>query len=183
MRHQDFLAAGARIFAISIDAPERNAAMVAKLSLPFPFLSDPDRSLAIRPYGVADEKDERHIARPAVVVVTTDHKEVFRFVSRDFADRIPEDQVLASIQVLNLPAITQSIPEPGQADPSPRSLSPSNLRIYFRGARFAAQAMGLRHAHYAEEIKTDSKAYVAEMDRFTDALDWLRAKTDDQPKA
>ncbi len=183
MRHQDFLAAGARIFAISIDPPERNAAMVAKLSLPFPFLSDPDRSLAIRPYGVADEKDERHIARPAVIVVTTDHKEQFRFVSRDFADRIPEDQVLASIQELKLPATTQQIPEPGQAHPSPRSLSPSNLRIYFRGARFAAQAMGLRHAHCAEDIKTDSKAYVAEMDRFTEALDWLRARTDDQPKA
>ena len=49
--------------------------------------------------------------------------------------------------------------------------------------RFAAQAMGLRHAHYAEEIKTDSKAYVAEMDRFTEALDWMRARTDDHPKA
>jgi hypothetical protein len=182
MRHQDFLAAGARIFAISIDAPERNAAMVAKLSLPFPFLSDPDRSLAIRPYGVADEKDERHIARPAVIVVTTDHQEVFRFVSRDFADRIPEDQVLAAIQELKLPATTQQPPKPGPAEPGSRSLSPSNLRIYFRGARFAAQAMGLRHAHYAEEIKTDSKAYVAEMDRFTEALDWLRATTDDQPK-
>ena len=183
MRHQDFLAAGARIFAISIDAPDRNAAMVAKLSLPFPYLSDPDRSQAIQPYGVADEKDERHIARPAIIVVTTDRKEVFRFVSRDFADRIPEDQVLASIQELKLPATTQPVPEPGQADPSPRSLSPSNLRIYFRGARFAAQAMGLRHAHFAEEIKVDSKAFVAEMDRFTEALDWLRARTDSQPKA
>ena len=183
MRHQDFLAAGARIFAISIDPPDRNAAMVAKLSLPFPFLSDPDRSLAIRPFDVADEKDDRHIARPAVVVVAPDNKEVFRLVSRDFADRASEDRVLASLQELKLPATTQPVPEPGQADPSPRSLSPSNLRIYFRGARFAAQAMGLRHAHYAEEIKVDSKAYVAEMDRFTEALDWLRAKTDDPPKA
>jgi len=183
MRHQDFLAAGARIFAISIDAPERNAAMVAKLSLPFPFLSDPDRTLAIRPFGVADEKDERLIARPAVVVVTEPNKEVFRFVSRDFADRIPEDQVLASIQELGLPATTQQVPEPGQAEPGLRSLSPSNLKIYFRGARFAAQAMGLRHAHYAEEIKADSKAYVAEMDRFTEALDWLRARTGQQPMA
>ena len=181
MRHQEFLAAGARIFAISIDPPERNAGMVAKLSLPFPFLSDPDRSQVIRPYGVADEKDERHIARPAVIVVTTDHKEVFRFVSRDFADRIPEDEVLASIEELNLPATTQPSPKPGTAEPGRRSLSPSNLKVYFRGARFAAQAMGLRHAHYAEEIKTDSKAYVAEMDRFTEALDWLRARTDESP--
>lgn len=182
MRHQNFLAAGARLFAISIDPPERNAAMVAKLSLPFPFLSDPDRSQAIRPFGVADEKDDRHIARPAVVVMTPEREEVFRFVSRDFADRISEDRVLAAIEELNLPATSQQPPEPGQPDPSARSLSPSNLRIYFRGARFAAQAMGLRHAHFADEIKVDSKAYVAEMDRFAEALDWLRAQTSDQPK-
>ena len=182
MRHQQFLEAGVRTFGISIDAPELNAAMVAKLSLPFPILSDPDRSLAIRPFGVADERDQRLIARPAVVVVTAQNKEVFRFVSRDFADRIPEEELLNSIQSLDLPATAQAPPEPGPAEPGPRSLSPSDLRIYFRGARFAAQAMGLRHAHYAEEIKTDSKAYVAEMDRYTEALDWLRARTDDQPK-
>ena len=62
--------AGARVFAISVDPPGRNAAMVEKLSLPFPYLSDPDRSQAIIPYGVADEKDERKIARPSIVLVT-----------------------------------------------------------------------------------------------------------------
>jgi hypothetical protein len=36
--------------------------------------------------------------------------------------------------------------------------------------------MGLRHGHHAEEIKADSKAYVAEMDRYTDSIDWLRQK-------
>jgi hypothetical protein len=33
--------------------------------------------------------------------------------------------------------------------------------------------MGLRHAHYAGEIKADSKAFVAEMDRYTAAIEWL----------
>ena len=183
MRHQQFLDAGVRTFAISVDIPERNAAMVEKLSLPFPYLSDPDRSRAISPFGVADEKDERHIARPAVVVVTPQSEEAFRFVSRDYADRVPEDEVLAVVQRLNLPAASQPPPERGEPSPSSRSLSPSNLRIYFRGARFAAQTMGLRHAHYAEEIKVDSKAYVAEMDRFVEALNWLREKTRREPDA
>jgi hypothetical protein len=31
--------------------------------------------------------------------------------------------------------------------------------------------MGFRHGHHAEEIKEDSKAHVAETDRFTEALD------------
>ena len=165
------------MFAVSVDPPGRNAAMVEKLSLPFPYLSDPDRSQAITPYEVADEKDERRIARPAIVVITPGHEVGFRFVSRDFADRLPEDEVLAALHQLGLAPTTQEPPERGTPDPGARSLSPSNLKIYFRGARYAAQIMGLRHAHYAEEIKIDSKAYVAEMDRFTAALDWLRTQS------
>ena len=176
MRHQQLLAAGVRLFAISIDSPERNAALIHKLQLPFPYLSDPDRSKAITPYGVADEKDDRHIARPAMVVVGPDQVEAFRFVSRDFADRLPEDEVLMAVQQLALPPTTQGPPRIGPAEPGPRSLSLHDLRIYFRGARFAALTMGLRHGHHAEAIKADSKAYVAEMDRFTEALDWLRQK-------
>lgn len=173
MRHQEFLAAGVRLYAISIDSPERNAAMVEKLSLPFPYLSDPDRSKAIIPYGVADEKDDRLISRPGLITVTPDLQEAFRFVSKDFAERMPEVEVLAAVQRLKLPPTTQDRPLIGKADPGPRSLSLPGLRIYMRGARFAALTMGLRHGHQAEEIKEDSKAYVAEMDRFTEALDWL----------
>jgi hypothetical protein len=162
------------LFAISVDSPERNAAMVEKLRLPFPYLSDPDRSKVIIPWGVADAKDDRHIARPALLAVKPDQEEAFRFVSRDFADRLPEDQLVTAIQQLALAPTTQEPPRIGPAEPGPRSLSPRDLRIYFRGARFAALAMGLRHGHLAEEIKADSKAYVAEMDRYTEALDWIR---------
>lgn len=182
MRHQQLLAAGVRVFAISVDSPQRNAAMVEKLTLPFPYLCDPDRSKAIVPYGVADEKDDRHIARPALVVVTRDREEAFRFVSRDFADRLPEDQVVMAVQQLALAPTTQEPPRIGPAEPGPRSLSLHDLRVYFRGARFAALAMGQRHGHHAETIKADSKAYVAEMDRYTEALEWLRQRspTDDR---
>jgi len=173
MRHQEFLAAGLRLYAISVDSPERNAAMVEKLSLSFPYLSDPDRSKAIIPYRVADEKDDRMISRPALIAVTPDLEEAFRFVSKDFAERMPEAEVVAAIQRLNLGPTTQDEPVVGKAESGPRSLSLPELRIYLRGARFAALAMGLRHGHHAEEIKDDSKAYVAEMDRFTKALDWL----------
>ena len=90
MLHRRFLEAGVRLYALSIDSPERNSAMVEKLSLPFPYLSDPDRTRAITPFGVADPKDERLISRPAVVIVTPAGEEGFRFVSRDFADRMAE---------------------------------------------------------------------------------------------
>jgi peroxiredoxin len=177
MRHKEILAAGARLFAVSVDSPGRNAALVEKLYLPFPVLSDPDRSGAISPYGVADEKDARMIARPAILVVTPAREEAFRIVSRDFADRLPEDELLAALERLGLAATSQGSPGPGTPEPGSGSLSLSELRIYFRGARFAAQAMGLRHAHFADEIKFDSKKYVAGMDRFTAALDWLRQQS------
>jgi hypothetical protein len=172
-RHQELLAAGARVYAISIDSPERNAAMVEKLSLPFPYLSDPDRSHTIVPYGVADEMDDRLISRPALIAITPDRQEAFRFVSRDFADRMPETEVVAAIRRLDLGPTTQDQPLIGAAMAGPRSISLPALRVYLRGARFAALTMGLRHGHHSDEIKEDSKAYVAEMDRFTEALDWL----------
>ncbi|MCI0678758.1 MAG: peroxiredoxin family protein [Actinobacteria bacterium] len=173
MRHEELLGAGVRLYAISVDSPGRNAAMVMKLSLPFPYLSDPDRSQAIIPYEVADEKDDRLISRPALIAVTPDGREVFRFVSRDFAERMPEDEVVATARRLNLRPTTQDPPLVGDVEEGPRSLTLPALRVYMRGARFAALAMGLRHGHHAEEIKKDSKAYVSEMDRYTQALDWL----------
>lgn len=145
--------------------------MVEKLSLPFPFLSDPDRSLAISPLDVADAKDERNISQPAVILVTPDREEAFRFVSRDFAERMPEAEILARAGDLGLPPTTQEPPMVGPAEPGPRSLRLDQLKIYMRGARFAALAMGLRHGHLSEEIKDDSKAYVAEMDRYSEAID------------
>ena len=158
---------------MSVDSPQRNAAMVEKLTLPFPYLSDPDRTAAIRPYGLADLKDERIIALPAVLLVTASGNEVFRFVARDFADRLPEEEILSRAMALGLPPTTQPPPHTANPSPGPRSLSPQQLRIYFRGARFAALAMGLRHGHFSDEIKDDSKAYVAEMDRFTKSIEWL----------
>ena len=176
MLHERFLEAGTRLLAISIDSPERNAAMVEKLLLPFAYLSDPDRTAVIGPYGLADPKDVRNIALPAVVLVTPAAEEAFRFVSRDFAERLPEEKILDQAVNLGLPPTTQARPLTANSQPGPRSLSAEQLRIYYRGARFAALAMGLRHAHFSDEIKNDSKAYVAEMDRYTAAIEQLMSR-------
>jgi hypothetical protein len=174
--HRDFLAAGVRIFAISIDSPGQHAAMVEKLSLPFPMLSDPDRTRAIEPFRVADPKDKRALSRPAMVLIDPDSGEQWRFVSRDFAERLPEEDALARARSLGLPAVTQDVPSPGDPVPGPRAMPFDQLLTYFRGARYAALAMGLRHGHFDESIKDDSKAYVAEMDRFTEAVEELKER-------
>ena len=144
--------------------------MVEKLSLPFPLLSDPDRSLIIDPMGVADPNDARDIARPAMILVGTDGSEQWRFVSRDYADRLPNDEVLAQVTELGLPATGQPSPAIGPAEPGAKAMPFDGLFHYLRGARFAAQAMGLRHKDLGETIKDDSKAYVAEMDEMLEAV-------------
>lgn len=158
-----------RLFGLSIDTPGQNAAMVQKLRLPFPLLSDPDRSRAIQPLGLSDPKDERQIAKPAMVLFRSGGDETWRFVSRDFADRLPEADALAAAEDLGLDSTTQEPAKPGDPAPGPRAMRLEEMPTYFRAVRFAALAMGLRHGHRDEAIKEDSKAYVAEMDRFSEA--------------
>ena len=177
--YDQFLAVGTRIAAISIDSPEQQAAMVEKLDLPFPMLSDPDRSLAIEPFDVVDPKDHRNLSRPALVLLTPTGEEAFRFVSRDFADRLPEADVLEHARQLGLGEVTQSAIEVGPAEASPGAMPLEGLPYYLRGARFAALAMGLRHKDLGDAIKEDSKAYVAEMDRYFEAVQELRARLND----
>ena len=159
-----------------MDSVGQHAATVASLQIPFPLLSDPDRSLAIEPFGVADPNDPRNLARPAMIVVDSEGNEAFRFVSRDYADRLPEDDVLDVVQGLDLGPTTQPAPTPGTPEPGKKAMPLDGLPYYLRGARFAVQALGLRHKDLGEEFKEDAKAYVAEMDRYFEAVQALRER-------
>jgi hypothetical protein len=172
--HQTFTNAGVRLFGVSVDSPGQQSAMVDKLSLPFPMLSDPDRSAAIDPLDLADPDDPRGLARPSLVLFAPGGQEVWRFVSRDFADRMPEDDVIAHVQAQGWPATTQDPPALGPIEPGEKAMPLDALPVYFRGARFAALAMGLRHGHLDASVTADSKAYVAEADRFIEAVQALR---------
>lgn len=144
--------------------------MIEKLSLPFPLLSDPERSRIIEPMGLADPNDARNLARPAMVLIGPEGSEQWRFVSRDYADRLPNDEVIERVRGLGLEATTQPPPDIGQVEAGPKAMPFEGLFHYIRGARFAAQAMGLRHKDLSDEIKRDSKAYVAEMDEMLVAI-------------
>ena len=159
------MAAGARVVGISVDSPAQHAAMVEKLRLPFPLLSDPDRSKAIIPWGLADPHDRRMIAIPAIVGVGPDGGETFRFTGRDFADRPTEDWVVDALKGMDLSPTTQDRPELGAIAPGPHAMPAEQLFPYFRGARFAAVALSRRHP----EIFEDASAYIAEMDRYMES--------------
>ncbi len=57
-----------------------------------------------------------------------------------------------------------------------RVLAGRRSPFYLRGARFAVQALGFRHRDLGEEFKEDAKAYVAEMDRYLEAVRDLRKR-------
>ena len=170
--HSEITAVGGRVFAIDVDSTEQHAAMIEKLELPFEYLSDPDRSKAIEPYGLTNPNDKRNLAYPAIVVVTPDGEEAFRVLSRDYADREPEDELIHRLRELGLPATRQSKPQMGPAAPGPNAMPLRALEPYFRGARFAVVAMKGRFPETAE----DADRYIAQMDRFIHATRELKAR-------
>jgi hypothetical protein len=165
-RYDEITGAGGRIVGISIDSPQQNAAMIEKLMLPFPLLSDPDREGAISPYRVADENDARDIARPAAVVVAPDGEETFRLLARDFADRPVEDEIIAELAALGLPPASADPLTVGPAEPGPKALVLETLLPYYRGAFFAVKAMGLRHPDLAAEADT----FMAQLERYSEGV-------------
>src|SRR2546428_10184353 len=89
-----FERAGLQVAAIVVDEPSNNLAMVEKLLLPFPILSDPDAKV-IHSYDVWNPADGG-VAKPALFLVRPDFSIGFRYVGTDFADR-PEDEELFAV--------------------------------------------------------------------------------------
>ncbi|MBK7399596.1 MAG: redoxin domain-containing protein [Myxococcales bacterium] len=83
---------GARTVGISVDAREDSVALIAKLGLHFPLLSDADLRVAAA-YGVAMEG--RDIAVPAVFVVARDGTITWKRVGESITDRPSAALVLA----------------------------------------------------------------------------------------
>jgi peroxiredoxin len=88
---ESFERAGLRVAAICVDTVEQNRAMVDKLLLPFPVLSDPDATV-IEPWGVLNMA-EKGIAKPALFLVQPDWSIAYGYVGQDFTDR-PTDEDL-----------------------------------------------------------------------------------------
>jgi len=169
-RQDEFLSRGGRVFGLSADTAPMNTAIVEKLSLPFPVLSDPDRSEAITPLGFADEKDPRQISRPGTVIIDTNGEVAFSTTGRDYADRPNEDTLLEALEGLGLPATTQTPPELGESQPGEKAMAYEGLPHYFRGAKFAVMALRGRHRDLSEEFTDDTKRYLQMVERYLEAL-------------
>jgi len=169
-RHDEFLSRGGRVYALSADTAPMNAAIVEKLALPFPVLSDPNRTEAITPLGFADEKDPRQISRPGTLIVDPNGEIVFSVTGRDYADRPDEDDLLEALDSLELPPTTQTPPELAEVRPGEKAMSYEGLPHYFRGAKFAVLAVRGRYRDLSDEFADETKRYVQMVERYLEAL-------------
>jgi peroxiredoxin len=81
---------------ISVDPIENNRAMVEKLLLPFPLLSDPDGRV-IKEWDVWNDNDGG-IAKPSIFAIRSDGSIGWAYVGRDFADRPTDDELFNSLR-------------------------------------------------------------------------------------
>ena len=171
LRHSELTDAGARPVGIAVDSVGQQAAMVEKLRLPFPLLSDPGGEQAIKPYDLWNEQERGGIAHPAIVIVDPQGTVAFRSVSGDFADRMTEDEVVQAVRSLGLESTTQDPPQVGEPDPGPQAMPVRAMGPYFRGVRFASIALGMRHP----EIRDDSKRLSDEAARYVESTGTLKS--------
>ena len=153
---------GATIAAIVIDPPEQNAAMVEKLALPFPILSDADGERAIKPLGVWDA--EGKMATPAIIVLAPDGREVYRYAGVDFMDRPNDDEILEALSSLGLPETETPGGTIAHLDPQPgsRATKLDNLAVYMRGVHFASKALAERARDPFDKAEAERTSRMAE---------------------
>jgi peroxiredoxin len=87
---------GVSLAGISVDPIENNRAMVEKLLLPFPLLSDPEGRV-IKEWDVWNDNDGG-IARPSIFANRSDGSIGWAYVGRDFADRPTDDELFKSLR-------------------------------------------------------------------------------------
>jgi peroxiredoxin len=91
-----FVAEGVDLAAIVVDQEENNRAMVDKLLLPFPILSDPE-SRVIREWDLLNA-GEHDIAKPAIFGIRSDGAIIYRYVDVDYTDRPDDEELFAGLK-------------------------------------------------------------------------------------
>lgn len=158
---------------MSVDPPGRAAALARRWHLPFPVLSDPGGEGYLRPLGVWNPEDHGGIAVPALIVVAPDGREVFRSVSRDFADRPTDDDVVAALDRLGLPPADLPPWRPEvEPEEDPGAFRTEAFGHYMRGVRSGSSALARRMVDAADRAEAQAVSTMAAS--FLDA--WKRRR-------
>jgi len=133
--------------AIVVDSEGRNIALAKSWHLPFRIISDPGGLHILKPLDLWNADERGGIAVPALVVISPEGEEVFRVRSRDFADRVNDENALVALEKQGYPALDPSPPAwQSQVEPEidRRAFKPEFFGAYCRGNRFAAVALSGR---------------------------------------
>lgn len=89
------------ILAISVDSPEDNEKVVAKLALSYPILSDPDLE-AITAFGVGHEEGMmgKDIARPAVFIIDPEGQVAWKAITDNWRVRVTPERIIEALDSL-----------------------------------------------------------------------------------
>ena len=139
--------AGAEVIAISTDDEGRQAGMFARWPTPHVrYVADPGGETYLRPLDLYDPGERDGIGLPGMLVIAPDATVAYRYVGRDFADRTTDEEVLAAVDALGVPAIDPPPGGPVADVPAglDRYFATDHLVPYFKGNRFGAVAIGGR---------------------------------------
>jgi len=152
-----------------------NAAMVEKLLLPFPLLSDPNGSL-IQRFGLWNAGER--VAVPSILVVDQTGTIVYFYSGHDFADRPGDAEVFTALARMErggtyedgTPQI-QVAPDEAQQSVGPdrRAMSLEELVPYYQGAFFTSVALKGRLADRGEAV-SEVSSYQDMVRDYRDAL-------------
>jgi len=131
--------------------------------LPFAIDSDPGGERILQPLGLWNALERGGIAWPAILVVDPDGYEAYRYRSRDFADRPTDDDLLAVLATLGVPAIASAPPWDPGVEPvdDPEALRVDAFGPYFRGIRSATIALAGRLSSEADRVEVSAMRAMA----------------------
>jgi peroxiredoxin len=147
--HAEFEERGIRLAGVSVDPPSHNAAMVEKLDLPFPLLSDPRGELIKR----CDLwNDEEGVSEPAIVALNKSGTVQYLYSGgTDFADRPQEESLLYILDRVGSDGgydkdepdirISTEEAENETVRPDKPGITLEQLQPYYRGVYFATVSM------------------------------------------
>jgi hypothetical protein len=119
--------------------------MRRRWKLPFPVVSDPAGAQWLVPLDAWNPDERGGIAWPVMALCDPEGHEVFRFRSRDFADRPPTDDFIRILSDLDLPPIALG-PAAALTEPveEPDAFSVDTFRPFFGGFRMAGIVLSRR---------------------------------------
>jgi len=184
VQYSQFADRGAQIVGISVDAMDRNRAMIAKLRLPFHLLSDPDGALL---QHVSIWNAEARIAVPAIVVVDRSGSVRYQYVGEDFADRPGDDVIFAALDAARSEPTSTRAPAAlairvsaelsgAQHKEGRPPMTLAELGPYFRGSFSATVALKRRfgtRGTFSREALHEIDRYQKVVKRYQEALSAL----------